>query len=263
MDDPRNHTKRRTQNNTNRSAKSLTSSAREKLIVALDVESAKQARELVSSLRDVVGMFKVGSQLFTAAGPEIVLEIIKSGSKVFLDLKFHDIPNTVLSAGIEATRLGVSIFNLHASGGKEMMQRTANAVSEVAAKEGIERPSVIAVTVLTSLDMRELVEIGVGFNQTEQVVRLSVLAESCGMDGVVASPREIAHVRNVVTRRDFKVITPGVRPAEAALDDQKRVMTPSQAISAGADYIVVGRPITKAADPVDAARRIVAEIEAK
>jgi orotidine-5'-phosphate decarboxylase len=238
----------------------LMTNAKNKLILALDVDSAQRARELVSSLRDLVGMFKVGPQLFTAAGPEIVREIIKSGSSVFLDLKFHDIPNTVLSAGIRATRLGVSIFNVHASGGTDMMQRTADAVSQVAEKEGIERPLVIAVTVLTSLDTEELVDIGIDSSLAEQVVRLSLLAESCGMDGVVASPREITHVRNVVTRPGFKIITPGVRPAEAALHDQKRVMTPSQAISAGADYIVVGRPITHAPDPVDAARRIVAEI---
>lgn len=237
--------------------------AREKLIVALDVESAQQARELVSSLRDLVGMFKVGSQLFTTAGPEIVREIVKTGSRVFLDLKFHDIPNTVISAGIEATRLGVSIFNVHALGGSEMMRRTADAVSQIAINEGIERPLVIAVTILTSADTQQLTEIGINANPAEQVVRLSLLAEAAGMDGVVASPHEIANVRSVVNRRDFKVITPGVRPAEAARHDQKRVMTPSRAISAGADYIVVGRPITNAPNPVNAARRIVEEIEAQ
>ncbi len=242
---------------------SLATSPKDKLIVALDVDSAQRARELVNSLRDMVGMFKVGSQLFTAVGPDIVREIVKAGSRVFLDLKFHDIPNTVLSAGIEATRLGVSIFNVHALGGGEMMQRTADAVSQVAVKDGIERPLVIAVTILTSADTQQLAEIGIGSNPVEQVVRLSLLAESAGMDGVVASPHEIASVRSTVKRRDFKVITPGVRPAESALHDQKRVMTPSQAISAGADYIVVGRPITSAANPVDAARRIVAEIDGR
>ena len=242
---------------------SLVTTTKDKLILALDVDNAHQARELISSLRDLVGMFKIGSQLFTAEGPNIVREIVKSGSKVFLDLKFHDIPNTVLSAGIEATRLGVSIFNVHSLGGREMMQRTADAVSEVAVKEGMERPLVIAVTILTSADTEQLTEIGISSNPAEQVVRLSLLAESAGMDGVVASPQEIAGVRNAVKRRDFKIITPGVRPAEAAFHDQKRVMTPSQAISAGADYIVVGRPITNASNPADAARRIVAEIEPK
>ena len=237
--------------------------SREKLIVALDVESAQQARDLISSLRDLVGMFKVGSQLFTAAGPKIVREIVEAGSRVFLDLKFHDIPNTVLSAGIEATRLGVSIFNVHALGGSEMMRRTADAVSEIALNEGLERPLVIAVTILTSADTQQLTEIGINSNPAEQVVRLSLLAEAAGMDGVVASPHEIANVRSVVNRRNFKIITPGVRPAEAALHDQKRVMTPSQAILAGADYIVVGRPITNAPNPLNAARLIVEEIEAK
>ena len=234
----------------------------EKLIVALDVDNAQHARDLVSSLRDTVGMFKVGSQLFTAVGPLIVREIVKGGSKVFLDLKFHDIPNTVLSAGIEATRLGVSIFNIHALGGREMMQRTADAVSEVAIKEGIQRPLVIAVTMLTSADNEQLSEIGISSNPADQVVRLALLAESAGMDGVVASPHEIVSIRGVVNRSDFKVVTPGVRPAEAALHDQKRVMTPSQAISAGADYLVVGRPITNSPDPVNAARQILAEMEA-
>jgi orotidine-5'-phosphate decarboxylase len=234
----------------------------DKLIVALDVDNASRARELVSSLRDLVGMFKIGLQLFTAAGPQIVREIVMSGNRVFLDLKFHDIPNTVLSAGIEATRLGVSIFNVHALGGSEMMQRTSEAVSEVAAQEGIKRPLVIAVTMLTSADAEQLTEIGISSNPAEQVVRLSLLAHAASMDGVVASPHEITSIRTAVNRRDFKIITPGVRPPEAALHDQKRVMTPSQAISAGADYIVVGRPITNASNPVDAARCIVAQIEA-
>jgi orotidine-5'-phosphate decarboxylase len=234
----------------------------DKLIVALDVDTAKHARELVIALRGVVGMFKIGSQLFTAAGPEIVREVIRSGHRVFLDLKFHDIPNTVLSAGIEATRLGVSIFNVHALGGREMMLRTADAVSEVAAVEGLERPAVIAVTVLTSADAATLTEIGFDSNPGEQVLRLSRLAASSGMDGVVASPHEVNQVRAAIVSRDFMIVTPGVRPAETAFNDQKRVMTPAQAIAAGADYIVVGRPITNAADPVEATKRIVAGMEA-
>ena len=233
---------------------------KDKLIVALDVDTAQQARELVNSLRDLAGMFKIGSQLFTAVGPDIVREIVKSGCKVFLDLKFHDIPNTVRSAGIEATRLGVSIFNVHALGGKEMMQRTVEAVCEVAAKEGIERPQVIAVTILTSTGAKDLGEIGIDSDPASNVVRLSLLAESSGMDGVVASPHEIKPVRAAITRSGFKIITPGVRPAQADLDDQKRVMTPAQAISAGADYIVVGRSITQADDPVEATTQILDEM---
>lgn len=234
---------------------------KEKLIVALDVETVQQARELFNSLRDLVDMFKIGSQLFTAEGPEIVREIVRSGSKVFLDLKFHDIPNTVRAAGVEATRLGVSIFNVHALGGKEMMQRTAEAVSEVAVKEGLERPLVIAVTVLTSTSTTELAQIGIDSDPESSVVRLSLLADSSGMDGVVASPHELKPVRAAVGRPDFKIITPGVRPGLSGLDDQKRVMTPAQAIGAGADYIVVGRPITRASDPVDATRQILREMD--
>jgi len=173
-------------------------SAKNKLIVALDVSTAHQARELVQTLRGVVGMFKIGSQLFTGAGPDIVREIIKSGSRVFLDLKFHDIPSTVAAAGAEATRLGVSLFNLHAAGGSEMMRRTAAAVSRTADAEGLTRPSVIAVTVLTSAAAATLSEIGISFSTADQVRSLSLLAEASGMDGVVASPREIALVRSAI-----------------------------------------------------------------
>lgn len=239
----------------------MNSVAKDRLIVALDVSTERRARELVDALRGIVGMFKVGSQLFTEAGPKMVSEIVSSGNGVFLDLKFHDIPNTVACAAVAATRLGVSIFNLHASGGREMMQRAADAVSEVATKEGLKRPSVIAVTVLTSSDATMLSEIGVGAEPLTQACHLSLLAESSGMDGVVSSPREVAAVRSTVMRPGFLIVTPGVRPAGAALDDQKRVMTPGQAIRAGADYIVVGRPITAAKDPVESAGQVLEEIE--
>ena len=235
-------------------------STKNKLIVALDVSTAHQARELVQTLHGVVGMFKVGSQLFTGAGPDIVREIIKSGSRVFLDLKFHDIPSTVAAAGAEATRLGVSLFNLHAAGGSEMMRRTAEAVSKTADAEGLTRPSVIAVTVLTSADAATLSEIGISSSTEDQVRSLSLLAEASGMDGVVASPREIALVRSAIKRESFLVVTPGIRPSGSALDDQKRVMTPAEAFSDGADYIVVGRPITSAKDPIQAAEHIIDEM---
>jgi orotidine-5'-phosphate decarboxylase len=235
--------------------------AKDRLIVALDVPTERRARELVDSLRGIVGMFKVGSQLFTEAGPRIVSEIISSGNGVFLDLKFHDIPNTVACAAVAATRLGVSIFNVHASGGREMMQRAADAVSEVATKEGRKRPSVIAVTVLTSSDATMLSEIGIGSDPETQACRLSLLAEASGMDGVVASAREVEAVRSTVMSPGFLVVTPGVRAAGAPLNDQKRVMTPAQAIRAGTDYIVVGRPITGAKDPVASAEQILEEIE--
>ena len=235
--------------------------AKDRLIVALDVSTERRARELVDSLRGIVGMFKVGSQLFTEAGPKIVSEIVSSGNEVFLDLKFHDIPNTVACASVAATRLGVSIFNVHASGGREMMQRAADAVSEVAAKEGLKHPSVIAVTVLTSSDATVLSEIGIGSEPESQVRRLSLLAQASGMDGVVASPREIGAVRSTVVIPGFLIVTPGVRSAGAALDDQKRVMTAAEAIRAGADYIVVGRPITSAKDPVESAGKVLEEID--
>ena len=232
-----------------------------KLIVALDVDTAEQARELVTTLRGVVGMFKVGSQLFTAAGPSLVREIINSGERVFLDLKYHDIPNTVGRAGVEATRLGVSIFNLHAAGGSEMMRRTADVVSECAQAEGFTRPLVIAVTVLTSANENTLTDVGFNAAPAELVARLALLAEASGMDGVVASPREVGIVRSAVKNKNFVVITPGIRPEGTDLGDQKRVTTPREAILAGADYIVVGRPIIEAPDPAHAAQQILAEME--
>jgi orotidine-5'-phosphate decarboxylase len=232
-----------------------------KLIVALDVETVQLARELISKLRDHVGMFKVGSQLFTAAGPEIVREIIRSGSRVFLDLKFHDIPNTVAAAGVEATRLGVAIFNVHASGGSEMMQRTAEAVSRAADAEGLTRPAVIAVTVLTSADASTLADTGVTSDPRSQVLRLAVLAAESGMNGVVASPLEVAPIRSQVKHPDFLIVTPGVRPGGSPVHDQKRVLSPGEAISAGADFLVVGRPVTGAKNPAAAAMQIVAEME--
>ena len=235
--------------------------AKEKLIVALDVENAQRARELVSILRDQIGMFKIGSQLFTLAGPDIVREIVKSGARVFLDLKFHDIPNTVAAAGVAATQLGVSIFNVHAAGGSEMMRRTVDAVSQVAAREGIPRPSVIAVTMLTSMDETVLSEIGLHSTCEDQVRTLAQLAEASGMDGVVASPREVSLIRTNVRRTPFLIVTPGVRPAGAVPNDQKRVSTPAQAIKMGADYLVIGRPITAATDPAGAARQIAQDME--
>ena len=235
--------------------------AKGKLIVALDVDNAQRARELLSILRDQIEMFKIGSQLFTIAGPDIVREVVKSGARVFLDLKFHDIPNTVAAAGVAATQLGVSIFNVHAAGGREMMRRTADAVSQVAAREGIPRPSVIAVTILTSVDETVLSDIGMHSTCEDQVRTLAQLAEGSGMDGVVASPREVSLIRASVKKTPFLIVTPGVRPAGAVPNDQKRVSTPAEAIKMGADYLVIGRPITAATDPASAARQIAQEME--
>lgn len=232
-----------------------------KLIVALDVKTADEAKGLVDRLRGIVGMFKIGSQLFTATGPELVRDIVNSGERVFLDLKFHDIPNTVAAAGVEAARLGVSIFNVHAAGGTEMMRRTAGAVAECAHAEGLTKPSIIAVTVLTSANELTLAEVGWSSNAEDLVGRLSLLAEATGLDGVVASPREVSIVRGAVTSPDFLVVTPGVRPEGTDSGDQSRVTTPAEAIAAGADYLVVGRPIISAPDPTKAALRIIEEME--
>ena len=234
---------------------------KEKLIVALDVETAAEARRVYGELRDAAGMFKVGSQLFTAEGPAFVRELVGDGARVFLDLKFHDIPNTVAAAAREAVRLGVALFNVHASGGSEMMRRAAEATREEAARLGVERPRLIAVTVLTSMDAASLEEAGyAGPTLEEQVARLARLADGAGLDGVVASPHEIGLVRSTVDSKDFIVVTPGVRPAGLSGDDQKRVMTPGAAVRAGADFIVVGRAILGAPDPARAAREIVAEM---
>jgi orotidine-5'-phosphate decarboxylase len=234
--------------------------AKNKLIVALDVETAREALELFSALKDVAGMFKIGSQLFTSEGPKLVREIVAAGGRVFLDLKFHDIPNTVAHAGVEAARLGVSIFNVHACGGSEMMRRTAEAVAETAERERFTRPQIIAVTVLTSADDSVLNEAGFSSNTKEQAARMARLADEAGLDGVVASPHEVELVRETVGRRDFIVVTPGVRPAGTDRDDQRRVMTPAEAVRAGADYLVVGRAILKASDPALAAQRIIEEM---
>jgi orotidine-5'-phosphate decarboxylase len=235
--------------------------ANDQLIVALDVDSQSRALELFEQLREHVGMFKVGMQLFTAAGPDIVRRIVARGNRVFLDLKYHDIPNTVALAAIEATRLGVSIFNIHASGGREMMKRTAEAVGEISARESLTKPKVIAVTLLTSVDHETLKGIGIDEAPETVVTRLASIAEACGLDGVVASAQEVRNIRGATSRSDFIIVTPGMRDAAGA-DDQRRTMTIAEAIRAGADYLVVGRPILNAADPVAAAIAIAGEIEA-
>src|SRR5881275_2250606 len=178
----------------------------DKLIVALDVETTHRALGLFDALRDVVGVFKIGSQLFTAAGPEIVRQIVARGGRVFLDLKFHDIPNTVAAAAVEGTRLGVSIFNVHASGGVEMMKRTAAAVAEIAERERLVKPKVIGVTLLTSLDQANLKQLGINDEPPAVVARLARLAANCGFDGVVASPREIGIIRKTIAKPDFLIV---------------------------------------------------------
>ena len=235
-------------------------SMRERLIVALDVDNLEQAKDLVRFLAPEVGMFKIGKQLFTHAGPQAVRLIQDLGGEIFLDLKFHDIPNTVAKAAIEATRLGVRMFNVHASGSLEMMRTTVKEVERVSRQQKLRRPIMLAVTVLTSLGQEDLQRVGVERKVADQVVRLALLTKQAGMDGVVASPHEVADIR-AACGRQFVIVTPGIRPAEANRDDQQRVMTPGDAVRAGVDYIVVGRPILESKDPVKAARTIVAEME--
>ena len=235
--------------------------AKDKLIVALDCDTTDRALALVRELRDSVGMFKVGMQLFTAAGPDFVRRIVAQGNRVFLDLKYHDIPNTVALAAVEATRLGVSLFNIHTSGGSEMMKWTADAVAKTAVRENLRAPKVLGVTLLTSIDRKTLDEVGISGQPSEIVGRLANLAQESGLDGVVASAQEIELIRQAVPGSDFLIVTPGIRSSTDDLQDQRRTMTAGEAIRAGADYIVVGRPIIKAADPRAAVHRFVSEIQ--
>ncbi|HWP57086.1 MAG TPA: orotidine-5'-phosphate decarboxylase [Candidatus Acidoferrales bacterium] len=234
-------------------------SMRERLIVALDVDGLDRAKALVRLLAGQVGMFKVGKQLFTHAGPAVVRLIHDLGGEVFLDLKFHDIPNTVAKAAVEATRLGVKMFNVHASGSLEMMRCAVKEVARVCRRENLRRPIMLAVTVLTSLSQKDLERVGVMGGVMDQVVRLALLSKEAGMDGVVASPQEVADIRAACGRR-FVIVSPGIRPHNGKLDDQKRVMTPREAMRAGADYIVVGRYVLEAKDPVTVVHEIVADM---
>jgi orotidine-5'-phosphate decarboxylase len=236
----------------------------DRLFVALDVDDIKSAEFLMNRMQGLVHQYKLGSQLLTAAGPEAVMHVRRRGFGVFVDMKYHDIPNTVGAAVSAACRIGATIVNVHAGGGLEMMQAAAQAAAEVAKKLRQPRPKVLGVTVLTSLNQRMLEEeLGIRRKIAAHVVKLARLAQSAGLDGVVASPREIAPIRKACGK-DFIILTPGIRPAGADAGDQKRFMTPRQAIEAGADYIVVGRTITQAADPVTMVRAIYHEMrEAK
>lgn len=233
--------------------------AKDRLIVALDVADRASAMRLVEQLSGAVGMFKIGSQLFTAEGPQLVQEIITSGERVFLDLKFHDIPNTVAGAVESAARLNVSILNVHTLGGAEMMRAAAHSVGDRGLL-WITRPAVLGVTVLTSMDKSDLDDIGVKSDVPSQVVRLAALARDCGLDGIVASPHEIRLIREHIAAERFIILTPGIRPAWSAKGDQKRIATPSAALRDGADFIVIGRAITDNSDPRTAAERILEEI---
>ena len=232
--------------------------ARNKIIFAMDVNGMAEIDRWSALLAGKVGMFKIGKQLFTACGPAAVQMIQKHGGEVFLDLKYHDIPNTVAMACCEAAALGAQLFNLHALGGYEMMATTMETLHKNC---GNERPKVLAVTVLTSSNQETLAEIGIDTPVKDQVVRLAKLAKRAGVDGVVASPQEIVMLKKAI-RGPFVVLTPGVRPLWAGKDDQKRTMTPGEAVAAGADYIVVGRPVLKAADRRSAVEQILQEIDA-
>ncbi|HBT47293.1 MAG TPA: orotidine-5'-phosphate decarboxylase [Peptococcaceae bacterium] len=237
-------------------------SNRDKLIVALDVADLGAAEKLAAMLAPYVGMFKVGLELYTAAGPEAVRRIKERGGRVFADLKFHDIPNTVAGAVRALVRHGVDMLNVHAAGGRRMLQAAAEAVKEEAHRQGRPAPLLIAVTVLTSLDeaaLRE--ELGVGRSPEEQVVFWSLLAQECGLDGVVASPQELEALRRACGP-DWVIVTPGIRPRGSRRDDQSRVLTPGEAVRRGATYLVVGRPVTSAPDPVEAAVSILGEMGA-
>lgn len=225
------------------------------LFVALDYADGDAALGMAGSLNPELCGLKVGKELFVAAGPQLVRELVRRGFRVFLDLKFHDIPNTVAQACLAAARLGVWMVNVHASGGQAMMRAARVALDGVAAP-----PRLIAVTVLTSLTRTDLAEVGWDVEPADQVLRLARLAWQAGLDGVVCSGREAAMLRADLGG-DFLLVTPGIRPADAALGDQQRVLTPTQALAAGADYLVIGRPITQAPDPVSALQRIRDEID--
>jgi len=233
----------------------------DRLLVALDVDTADRALALADQLHGVAGGLKVGSRLFTMAGPDLVRRLVEAGARVFLDLKFHDIPNTVAQAVDAAVRTGAWMINVHASGGSAMMQAAARAAAEAATAEGRSAPVLLAVTVLTSMDQEALIQTGVTRPLLDHVLMLARMAHAAGMQGVVASPHETAAIRQACGP-DFAIVTPGIRGASAGQEknDQARTMGPAEAVKAGATYIVVGRPIIAAPEPRAAAEAIVAEL---
>jgi orotidine-5'-phosphate decarboxylase len=234
----------------------------DQLLIALDVESSAKALALADTLRGIAGGFKIGSRLFTSEGPDVVRALTSRGDRVFLDLKFHDIPNTVAQATAAATSLGVWMLNVHAAGGARMMEAARDAAQETAAREGRTPPLVIAVTVLTSMNQTMLLGSGVQGPVLDQVLRLADLAQNAGLDGVVASPQETSLIR-ARCRAEFAIVTPGIRGGQATTagkDDQERTMSPAEALAAGSSYIVVGRPIIAAPNPRIAAESIANEI---
>ena len=234
--------------------------ANERIILALDVPGYDEAMEVVRTFRDHIDIFKIGMELFTSAGPRIVEDINATGKKIFLDLKFHDIPNTVSRTSLAAAKLGVFMFNVHASGGFGMMKQAADTLLKYSIENNVPRPKLIGVTVLTSIDAKTLRDdIGVAAEMPDQVRHLASLAREAGLDGVVASPEDAADLR-ARFGKDFLIVTPGIRPSWSAMDDQKRTSTPLAALKNGASYLVIGRAITSAPDPLGALKRIEDEI---
>jgi orotidine-5'-phosphate decarboxylase len=232
---------------------------RNPIIVALDVPTAEAALALADQLSPVVGAFKIGSELFTSAGPEIVKRIRAAGGSVFLDLKFHDIPNTVARAVAAAARLDVQMLTIHTSGGLAMMRAAEESAQQTASQFGRPAPLVLGVTVLTSMDSQTLAEVGCPANVGKQVERLASLAVKAGLRGLVCSPLEIAALRQLLPR-EVQLVTPGIRTGAEKSDDQKRTLSPKEAVAAGADWLVIGRPISAAEDPRGAAERILASL---
>ncbi len=234
--------------------------ARQRLILALDGNDKRCLIDLVHTLKGEVLFYKVGCWGFTAWGPEFIKFIRQNGGEIFLDLKYHDIPHTVAGAVVEAARMGVYFLTVHSMGGVEMMSEATRQVSAACRKEGLRKPKLLAITILTSLDQLALrEELGVTLSLSEQVLHLAELAREAGMDGVVASPHEVTAIRKRCGD-DFLIVTPGIRPAQLAGDDQRRVLTPREALQRGADYLVIGRPITEAARPLEAVREILRRI---
>lgn len=232
----------------------------DRIILALDVAGYEEAADIVNRMKERVSMFKVGSELFTAAGPRIVDEITRLGGKVFLDLKFHDIPNTVSRSALAAAKMNVFMFNVHTLGGLEMMEQAAKALVRLSLKSNAERPKLLGVTILTSHDQATLSdELGIPQRISTQVKHLAKLAARAGLDGVVSSARDVEMIRQHLGRK-FLIVTPGIRPSWASQDDQKRTMTPLEAVRKGADYLVLGRAILSQPDPVKALMRIQEEV---
>jgi orotidine-5'-phosphate decarboxylase len=237
----------------------MPSQNRNPILVAVDTQEVDRAKALANELAEAVGGIKLGLEFFNANGPAGVAEVASGRGNLFLDLKYHDIPNTVAGAVRAAVKLQPMMLTIHAGGGAAMMGAARDAAAQEAERLGIERPSVVAVTVLTSMDDRDLDEVGQKGPAAEQVLRLANLARESGLDGVVCSPREIRAVRDLCGP-DFLLVAPGIRPAGTAVRDQKRTMTPREAVDAGADWLVIGRPITGASDPAAAARAILQEL---